>query len=152
MYLLAILTKDRAAGELTIVRDDGTANRFRCLGKSDNASAKAAGNPSRNPLKINGDIPTGEYRAIRVGPGKPLRTFGPGARYALEAVGGQAQRAVREGKRSGLMIHGGATGAPMPPGALRPTRGCLRLDDLTIAALDQLPDMFPVHIRTWNTK
>lgn len=117
-----------------------TGERFRCLGKSDDSAAKAHGNPARDPLKPFGDLPTGDYLAVRSVPKnstpEDIRSYGEGPVWVLNPKAGQALDSMLNG-RYGLLIHAGATGAPMPFGALRPTHGCLRVDGTTIQALDQ---------------
>lgn len=127
-----------------------TARTFRCLGLSDQAAATAHSNPSRSPVLHEGDLPTGEYLAVKTHPAAPatpenVRSFGPGIRFVLNPVSGQASEALLNG-RYGLMIHGGPTGAPMPVDALRPTHGCLRVDDSTIEFLATLGASFAVTV------
>lgn len=139
MTITVNLHKDRRKeGELIL--ESGEV--FRCFGKSDQTSADAAGNPLRNPLHKMGDLPTGTYRATKCEPHPAtpvnLRSYGAGPYWRLFAVKGDALTATNNG-RMGIEMHGGPTGAPMPANALRPTHGCLRVDDSTIAALAALP-------------
>ena len=142
------LYKDRRR-EGSITLDTGQA--FRCLGKSDQGAADQHGNPTRDPLKTMGDLPTGTYRATRSAPHQPteanLRSYGPGPYWKLFAISGDALTAAQNG-RSGIEMHGGPTGAPMPANALRPTHGCLRVDDSTITAIAELPgsDAFDLEV------
>lgn len=130
MSLRATLPPDRAqAGTLRVLDGHDVRLECPCLGKSDNAAAAKAGNPTRDPLRKMGDLPTGAYRAR---PGLSLardaastRSYGPHPVIALEPLAGDALRAKQNG-RSGLLIHGGALG---PNGKLRPTLGCLRLSN-----------------------
>lgn len=143
------LRKDRRIEGRLIVLETGAF--FRCLGKSDQASADAAGNPLRDPLKKMGDLPTGSYIATRIGPAgatdADIRSYGPGARWALRPISGDALQAWKDG-RDGIEIHGGDVGAPMPPNALRPTHGCCRIDNTTVNTLAAMPgsDSFPVEV------
>lgn len=75
-----------------------------CLGRADQEAAKKVGNPSRNPLRRNGDTPTGTYRAwigrvILLSP----RSYGPHPVIRLDPISGDALEAKRNG-RSGLLI------------------------------------------------
>ena len=127
------VTSDRTKpGALSVYRGiHRIAGPFRCLAKSDNAAAAQAGNPTRDPLKRMGDAPLGRSSLTLVSPGTPLRSYGPGKRYLLTGTAGDALTAKKNG-RTGIMIHGGALAAG---GGLRPTHGCIRVDDATIAAL-----------------
>lgn len=151
------LFRDRTKEGVATLLDAGAAPvTFRCLGKSDSIAAAAHGNPSRDPLHVFGDIPTGEFNAVKTVPASPatpdnLRSYGPGVRFVLNGISGQAAQAVKNG-RFGILIHGGPTGAPMPPNALRPTHGCLRVDDSTINTLnkrliEKRSNSFPVSVR-----
>jgi hypothetical protein len=119
-----------------LVLEDGS--EYRCLGKSDNAAAEAHGNPTRNPLQPFGDLPAGEYRATRsVAKNSTLadiRSYGNGPVWVLNPVAGEAVKAMHNG-RYGILLHGGAVGSLMTTGGLRPTHGCLRVDNSTIEAL-----------------
>ncbi len=131
----------RAEGELYVATSAGIDFHGRCLARSDQSAANAAGNPTRDPLHHYGDLPCGVYRASLVQPPRPddaaaIRSYGAGPRWLLTPVSGDGLRA----NRSGLELHGGPTGSPMPPNALRPTHGCCRVDDSTIA---RLAEYFP---------
>lgn len=134
MKISVVLNKDRSKpGRLTV---DGSGVSISCLGKSDNMAAIKALNPTRNPVYQFGDTPTGLYSAMVVA-AKPntfdnRRKFGPHQRILLDAVDGQALEAESKGKRSGLMIHGGA---PNRSGGLRPTHGCIRVSDTGMGEL-----------------
>lgn len=118
-----VLPKDRAKyGNLTVA----TVATFRCLGKADNAAAKRQGNPQRDPLKQYGDTPPGVYIGT-LGMTYKGRTYGEFPVIMLSPVSGDALRAQKEGGRSGLWIHGGE----LRNGELRPTYGCIRVDDST---------------------
>lgn len=107
------------------------AGPFRCLAKSDNLAAAAAGNPTRDPLRKMGDTPLGRFSLSLIAPGTPERSYGPGKRYLLDPTGGAALLAKRNGRR-GMEIHGGPLNIG---GQLRPTHGCIRVDDATITEL-----------------
>jgi len=105
---------------------------YRCLGKSDEAAAIAHDNPSRDPLRPFGDIPTGEYEAVLTVAAKPsskanLRSYGASKRFVLNPKSGDALKRQQNGG-FGIMLHEGALGEG---GALRPTHGCLRDDQET---------------------
>ncbi len=128
-------------GVATIIAGGYQPASFRCYGKSDNAAAIEHGNPRRDPLLPFGDIPTGEFDAVQTVAALPatsdnLRSYGPGVRFVLNGIAGAAATAVRNG-RFGILIHGGATGSgsPVPLNSLRPTHGCLRVDDSSILTI-----------------
>jgi len=139
MKITVQLHKDRRK-EGDLILESGEV--FRCLGKSDQSAADQHGNPLRDPLKAMGDLPTGVYRATKSEPHEAtpqnLRSYGPGPYWRMFAISGDALAAAQNG-RSGIELHGGPTGAPMPANALRPTHGCLRVDDSTIEELAALP-------------
>lgn len=114
------------------------AGPFVCLGKSDNEAAADAGNPSRDPLHVDGDFPLGEYSAQLVKwPAAPgpvsRREYGPYGYIVLTPVSGDALTAQLNG-RDGLRVH---AGDPSLAGGLRPTHGCLRLSNRDFLALLQ---------------
>ena len=99
---------------------------YRCLARSDQSAANAAGNPDRDPLKPMGDLPTGTYTCTLGVVEQPKRSYGPNPVIHLTPTGGDAMVAAKDG-RDGLLIHGGD---PTVDGCgLRPTHGCLRLSD-----------------------
>lgn len=105
-----------------------------CLALSDNTAAVAAGNPQHDPLKTDGDLPTGTYACQVIAAGLPQHSYGPHGRLLLTGLTGDALAVV--GVRFGLMVHGG----DLNPAytwwqGLRPTHGCLRLKDEDMAAL-----------------
>lgn len=130
------LKKDRTElGSLVATGDDGIiAGPFSCLAISDIQAAVDAGNPSRDPIKPEGNLPTGTYRCNIVGPGLPVHSYGPGQRIELTGIAGDALTAML--LRSGLLDHGGDLN-PAYVGweGLRPTHGCCRLRNEDIAAL-----------------
>lgn len=116
-------------GFLTVA---GTQFGCPCLGRADQAAAAKVGNPFRNPLRRNGDTPTGTYRAWV---GKVLRSersYGPHPVIRLDPIGGDALEAKRNG-RAGLLIHGGDPAADGR--SLRPTHGCVRVSNFHQKAL-----------------
>jgi hypothetical protein len=131
-----VLPRDRThLGTFTMVSDASEVllGPVPCLGKSDNAAAIAAGNPTRDMLLKDGDHPLGLSRAVIVdaAPEAEWHAFGPNKRFLLGGISGPAAAA----KRSGIMIHGG----PLNPAyiqwlGMRPTLGCLRLRDEDIAS------------------
>jgi hypothetical protein len=131
MEVRVFLPKDRTLPGILLARDGDRELAFRCLGKSDNLAAVRAGNAARDPLKPFGDTPTGAYTAQLIPPGADAHSYGPNPRFLLTPVSGDAVSAAR----SGLELHGGAHG---PDGILRPTEGCLRADDETLARLASL--------------
>lgn len=95
-----------------------------CLGKSDSLTAHKNGNHSRDPLKQFGDTPLGTY-TVSIGPvGWPMSSYGTHPVLTMDPTGGDALVAESVGKRSGLLIHGGALNRE---GKLRPTFGCIRV-------------------------
>lgn len=102
-----------------------------CLGKADNARARAENNPTRDPLRRFGDTPLGLWRA-RIGRKMAdTRTYGIHRVITLEGLGGDALRACQNG-RSGIWAHGGALDLLR---RLRPTFGCIRVADDHMAAI-----------------
>lgn len=105
-----------------------------CLAISDNQAAIAAGNPTHDQLKVDGDLPTGTFRCQVIGPGDPSHAYGPNRRLLLIGISDNALLAMKV--RSGLLVHGG----DLNPAytwwdGLRPTHGCLRLKNEDVAAL-----------------
>lgn len=122
------LFRDRAKyGILTAWRGDLMTGPVRCLGKADNLAAKRKGNPDRNPLKQYGDTPTGTYTGTLGTAHLPASTYGPHPVIMLTPKSGDALKAHMEGGRRGLWIHGGDA----RNGELRPTFGCIRVDNAT---------------------
>jgi lipoprotein-anchoring transpeptidase ErfK/SrfK len=110
---------------------DGENELMQCpaYGKSDSIAAANSGNPSRDPIKRNGDTPAGEYRGtVEPRAMEPERSYGKWPPIRLNPTGGQASQAHQNGRR-GLLIHGGHLDKL---GRLRATNGCLRVRDLDI--------------------
>jgi len=130
MKALVQLKPDRSLeGTITFFEIPKSTNtkQVRCLAKSDNTKAKNSGNESRDPLKPFGDLPTGTYKAV-ITTAESNDKYGPHKRWVLNALTGDAWTAVHDNGRYSLMIHGGK----LRNGKLRPTYGCLRLDDETM--------------------
>ncbi len=106
---------------------------WRCLGKADNAAATLHGNPTRDPTRPYGDHPDGVSRVgVRQSTPAEAHSYGPW-KLTLSAVSGDVKtREDCEPGWDGLEVHGGEL---TPGGALRPTYGCLRVDNDAIAAL-----------------
>jgi len=144
MTARAELPKGRKTeGKLIVTLDDGTNKTFRCLGRSDQKAANDVGNPSRDPLKRYGDLPVGGYQVTRSSPAQPtaanLRSYGVGPVWHLDPKSGQALAAKNNG-RFAILIHGGAPAADGT--SLRPTHGCLRVQESTVTALAKLDAQF----------
>lgn len=148
MKILVELPVDRRReGRLTAYSDDGAplCGPVRCLGEADDRAATAAGNPAEEPTQPFGDHPYGRSVVTGVEVGKqPTRSYGP-AFLRLDpvdeiAAGGEARAGELAG-RAGLGIHGGDLSAS---GALRPTFGCLRVDN---AAAEELGALVSLTLR-----
>lgn len=103
-----------------------------CLGKADGQAAAAAGNPSRDPTKAEGDTPTGVYAAAKllpIAPSDPNHDHMGDWFLPLIGISGDAMRAKNNG-RHGLAIHAGRG-----DDRLVPTHGCLRIRTLDMTAL-----------------
>jgi hypothetical protein len=139
--LIATLPKNRnIPGEL-VALDDAGREWFRCdcFGKSDNAKAAAEGNARRDPLKRYGDTPTGTYRLERMGPWSPARTYGPHPVLLMVPTGGDALTSHSGlNPRRGLAIHGGDLGRNRKTKLLRPTWGCVRVHNESLARIWEL--------------
>jgi hypothetical protein len=109
-----------------------------CLGKADSMEASASGNPRRLSTIRNGDTPTGTFRVLGVrsmgGSSAALHSYGPPKAIAIEGTSGDALKAKING-RFGLLIHGGAA---RTNGGLRPTLGCPRVSNESMAKLNEL--------------
>lgn len=143
MNIRISLPQDRTKlGTLTVWDGLVAAGPFPCDGKSDNAAAIAANNPTRNPEQPLGDTPLGEYTGqlgSEADSAANRRSYGPADASGLIPViwlnpqpdNSQAWRAHLN-KRAGLAIHcGDLNGA----GGLRPTHGCIRLSNDDFAAM-----------------
>lgn len=137
MKLLAELPPDREAeGRFWAFDDAGLVllGPVRCRGEADDAEEWRHGTADDNPLGVFGDHPFGEYRVTAIEQAKqPARSYGPFF-FRLFPIAGEAKDAWESGRR-GLGIHGGELG----PGAmLRPTFGCLRVDNETCETIAKL--------------
>lgn len=136
MTIEVTLPKDRLKlGKIRLLDGVAILHEGQALGLADRGAAIAAGNPTRSPLKRNGDTPTGEYSGIWLsnnlgGPdgAELLRKYGAYPILLLSPTAGQAL--LTRGVRSGLAIHSGALN-PNPAYAkwaqMRPTNGCIRV-------------------------
>jgi len=131
MRLRAQLPPDREAEGRFWVLDDAGGVLFgpvRCRGEADDAKERAEGTRDDDGTGSFGDHPFGEYRVTAIEQSKqPARSYGPFF-LRLFPIGGEAKAAWEAGRR-GLGIHGGDL---RPGGNLRPTYGCLRLDNETL--------------------
>lgn len=149
MKVTVHLHKNRAIPGALDIEDVAEERSFRCLGQSDLTAAAQHNNIERDPLKPFGNIPTGEYKAVRTVPADVtdpanLRSYGPYPRFVLNPVEGQALDALHAG-RFGLLLHGGALDTSGK--ILRPTHGCVRADDSTLEYLSKnCPPSFPVTV------
>lgn len=145
MNIRVSLPDDRhKLGTLSVCDETGliTAGPFPADGKSDNAAAIAAGNPSRNPEQPMGDTPLGEYTARLssvVDSPASRRSYGPPDESGsipilwLEPQPGDTQAwRAHLNKRMGLAIHCGDLNGD---GGLRSTHGCCRLSNNDFAAM-----------------
>lgn len=124
------LNPDRTkGGTLTIVNEDGKTllGPLPVLGKAAMNTAAEKKNPKALATLPFGDTPEGTYvmRHIRSTSDLNQKSYGPNGAIVLEPTGGTALVAKQNG-RTGLWIHGGATGKD---GLLRRTNGCLRVFD-----------------------
>lgn len=127
MRLEITLRRDRRIlGVLALHQGERMVFSCPCLGRADAINAAQAGNPTRDPFRRNGDTPTGQYTGrIERHPMEPERTYGKWPPIRLIPAGGDALIAHNNGRR-GLLIHGGHLG---PNGIMRPTNGCVRVED-----------------------
>lgn len=148
--LRVLLPRDRLKlGTIELLKSADLASGFpwqqvippiKCYGKADSQAAAGAGNPKRDPLRLYGDFPLGEYscRLVLVAPPDKLsvafkREYGPYGFIELTPTAGDALTAAKNG-RYGLRVHAGDA---TPLGTLRPTHGCLRISDADFLALRQ---------------
>lgn len=128
MNILAELPPDREAeGRFTVFDDEGAVllGPVRCRGEADDTEERRHGTADDDPIGSHGDHPFGEYRLVAVEWNKqPARSYGP-VFLRLFPLSGEAKAAWDAGRR-GFGAHGGDLG---PNGMLRPTYGCLRLDN-----------------------
>lgn len=137
MKLLAELPVDRETeGRFSVLDEDGHCilGPVRCRGEADDAEEARHGTPDDDAIGVFGDHPFDGSRVTAIEQNKqPARSYGPFF-FRLFPLTGQAKAGWDAGRR-GLGIHGGELG---PGGMLRPTYGCLRLDDETCESLAKL--------------
>lgn len=141
MQILITLHRNRSQpGELFLIDGEKRLLFCRCYGKSDSLSAAQSGNPSRDPFRRNGDTPTGSYDGSVDPPRVPakdpdrakwLRSYGQWPTIRMTPTAGDALTAWTNGRR-GLLIHGGDADKV---GNLRPTNGCIRVDNVSQLSL-----------------
>lgn len=136
MNLVAIFQSNRnLTGALEVWHDGAKLADFPCLGKADNDMAAKKRNPSRNPERPYGDTPTGLWKVYVSIIAQDKDTYGPGPLLLMTPISGQAIKAYKApNPRSGILIHGGNLGAA---GQLRPTYGCIRVHNETMARLHE---------------
>lgn len=119
------------SGVLLLLGGERVVATMLCLGRAAGELAAAGKNPTRDPVRRNGDTPLGVYLAPRGVEARPRnRQAGFGAHWIpLDPIGGQAQTAKDNG-RAGLAIHGGRGDQ-----RLVPTAGCVRVFDKDFATL-----------------
>ncbi len=149
LHLIALLPVDRSQqGTLQVWSDGSLVASFPCLGKADDAMARQKGNPKRERRRPFGDTPLGTW-TVRVGIRKrEVDVYGPEMVLMLWPTGGEAMQAyAAPNRRNGIWIHGGD---PNAAGGLRPTYGCLRVSNKTMAELHKLIARFgfPVTLET----
>lgn len=118
------------------------AGPYDCLGISDRGAAVTHNNPTSSPLLPFGNTPTGTYRVYVLTVQKDTDGYGVNPVLWLKPTGGDAMKAETDGKRSGLLIHGGKVNPAYTQWhGLRPTYGCVRMHDADIAQMLQLADL-----------
>lgn len=138
MLIHILLHKDRTLpGTLNVIDGQTTRLTVPCLGKSDNMAAKAHRNPTRDPAGPYGDTPVGSYGLVWL-PWRPtgdknadeehVSGYGPFGMFAMVPDFTTV--------RVGLMIHAGDAGKQY--GGLRPTYGCVRVSNESMALLVKL--------------
>lgn len=144
MNILIRLPRDRTMlGTIQLMTVDGSIilGPVDCLGKSDNEFAEEQDNPTRDPTRRGGDLPYGTYscKAVLFGADvteQEVHSYGPHGFIRLTPTAGDALIAAAEGKRSGLLIHGGALNPKYVQWhTLKPTHGCARVTNETIKAM-----------------
>lgn len=127
ILLQVMLSRKRDQSGVLLVRDrtGRVLARFEALGRG----SRGAGNTQ---MLVNGNTPTGTYRASRVIPtaSANLNSYGPNGAIVLDPVSGNARAAEKIAGREGLLIHGGSLGGTTywrGKNELRATHGCIRL-------------------------
>lgn len=127
IILRAILPRDRTkSGWLTVEVDGVVKDDYPVLGDG----------VGGGEFDKNGDTPTGTYIGTFEPSGsRSVYSYGPNGVVKLEPTGGNALLAKQMG-RDLLRIHGGAPRkSSTAPDGLRPTFGCLRVEDGNMARL-----------------
>lgn len=115
-------------------------NDMPVLGKADNARAAAKGNAERDPVRVGGDTPLGQYAPARLEKqGSYTKAYGL-YKLPLTGVSGDALEAMANGRKF-LLVHGGHL---TKAGKLMPTYGCLRMHDDDLAAMAAIVKNSPV--------
>jgi hypothetical protein len=137
VLLKVLLPKNRnRSGTLSVEIDGFPAATFEVLGRG----SRGAGNTE---FLENGSTPTGVYQgaAWRSTGSQSASSYGPNGKLTLNPVSGNALAASRYFKRVDLLVHGGdldtRPGSPWN-GHLKPTHGCLRIDNEDVTTLHSL--------------
>lgn len=134
MNLIATFPADRhQLGTLKAMANGSLLASWSAYGKADDAEAARFGNPSRNPLQRFGDTPVGMWKVTLGKVNPPVETYGPNPVLMLWPLSGQALASHGpDRRRAGIWVHGGDLNAA---GGLRPTYGCVRVANETMAAI-----------------
>jgi hypothetical protein len=131
-----LLPKNRNRPRTLIVEIDGMpAATFDLLGRGSRG-------PGNTEFLENGSTPTGVYQgaAWRSTASQNASSYGPNGKLTLNPVSGNSLKA-RYFKRVDLVVHGGdldtRPGSPWN-GDLKPTHGCLRIDNDDVTTLHSL--------------
>jgi hypothetical protein len=127
LMLWACLPADRAGQGVVWAAGQGRVLALgRAYGLADHQMAAVHHNAVEDPTQAFGEHPAGIYRVTGVVASTPehVDSYGPDF-LVLEPVGGEALTAQANG-RTGIGIHGGR---PREDGSLRPTYGCLRVEN-----------------------
>ena len=136
MNLVATFPQDRSKVGSLVVEHPGGVESFPCLGKADDAMAAKKRNKMRDPLRPYGDTPLGTWTARLGVIQRETSAYGPFPVIALWPERGQALQAYAlPNPRSGIWLHGGDKNSQ---GHLRPTFGCIRVSNETMARLVEL--------------
>jgi lipoprotein-anchoring transpeptidase ErfK/SrfK len=127
VYIDVLLPKNRDKdGKLRLVVNGKTVNEYTVLGRGSRGSGDTS-------FLNKGNTPTGSYNgSIESTKGWPKDSYGSNGAVRLKPTDGNAMVAEKIFGRSGLLIHGGATGKKdywRGQDKLRATHGCLRLRD-----------------------
>ncbi len=149
-----VLPKNRDFPGTMTVLIDGAATGFSCLVKG-----RGSAGGGNTMFTNKGNTPDGTYRGeIVATKGWNENSYGPNGAIRLHPLSGNAYKAWKTYKRTGLLIHGGSPpkeaykNLEVNSGGLRPTYGCLRLsDDNVLKLMTLLGDARRVSIpqKTW---